>query len=112
MTAESFFAIPAIVVLCTTANAEEAASIGQVLVEERLAACVNILPPIQSIYRWKERIERDTEILLVIKTTPERFAALRERILALHSYDTPEVIALPVSAGSDKYLAWLREQVD
>lgn len=82
--------------------------IGNALVEGRWAACVNLLPAVQSIYRWQEKIERSEEILLLIKTTEEGFPALRERILELHSYDTPEIISVRISDGSEKYLAWIR----
>ncbi len=101
----------ALVVLCTCANQEDALRIANAVVEERLAACVNILPGVRSVYRWQEQVESAEEILLLIKTVPERFAALRDRISALHPYDTPEVIALPVTDGLEKYLVWLRNQV-
>jgi periplasmic divalent cation tolerance protein len=81
------------------------------LVEQRLAACVSILPAVESVYRWQEKIESANEALLLIKTTSERFPALRQKILELHSYDTPEIIALPIVAGLEKYLHWLEEQV-
>jgi periplasmic divalent cation tolerance protein len=99
----------AVIVLCTCSSETEANHIAGALVDARLAACVNILPsPIQSIYRWKGKVEEAQEILLLIKTTQERFPALRDRIAELHSYETPEIIALPIWAGSEKYLAWLR----
>lgn len=98
-------------VLCTCATEDEAIRIANTLVEERLAACVNVLPGVRSIYRWQARVEMAQEILLLMKTTQERFHSLRERIIALHSYDTPEVIALPIAAGLEKYLTWVREQV-
>jgi periplasmic divalent cation tolerance protein len=101
-----------VVILCTCDSDAQAETIAAALVGERLAACVNILPPIRSIYRWKEVIEDARETLLLIKSTAARFAAIRDRIHELHSYETPEVIALPILAGSEKYLAWLREQVD
>jgi periplasmic divalent cation tolerance protein len=101
----------AVIILCTCAKEGEALAIGNALIEARLAACVNLLPPIQSIYRWQGEVEIAEEILLIIKTTQERFPAVRDRIAQLHSYDTPEIIAIPVVNGSDKYLAWLREQV-
>jgi periplasmic divalent cation tolerance protein len=100
-----------IVVLCTCASEDEAGRIAATLVQERLAACVNILPPIRSIYRWQGVIEDAREILLLVKSTSDRFGTLRDRIAALHSYDTPEIVALPIVAGSDKYLAWLGEQL-
>lgn len=98
-------------VLCTCANENDALRLANQLVEERLAACVNILPGIRSIYRWKDQVESEPEILLIIKTTQHRFDELRNRIVALHPYDTPEIIALPVVAGLEKYLTWLQGQV-
>lgn len=97
----------AIVVLVTTPTPERAAEIARALVEERLAACGNVVPGLRSIYRWEGKVQDDAEALLVLKTTRGRFEALRERVLALHPYDVPEVIALPVEAGSAPYLAWL-----
>ncbi|MBV8549729.1 MAG: divalent-cation tolerance protein CutA [Acidobacteriaceae bacterium] len=99
------------VVLCTCGNVGEAERIAAALVEERFAACVNILPPIRSLYRWKGNVETAEEMPLLIKTTGERFPALQQRILQLHSYEVPEIIALPIVAGLEKYLVWLREQV-
>jgi periplasmic divalent cation tolerance protein len=100
-----------VVVLCSCSDPEAARSIANALVEQRLAACVSILPAIESVYRWREKIESANEALLLIKTTSDHFAALQEKILKLHSYDTPEIIALPVVAGLEKYLRWLGEQV-
>lgn len=97
----------AIVVLVTTPTPERAAEIARALVEERLAACGNVVPGLRSIYRWEGKVQEDAEALLVLKTTRGRFEALRERVLALHPYDVPEVIALPVEVGSAPYLAWL-----
>lgn len=101
----------AVLVLCTCGSESDALRIANALVEDRLAACVNILPGLQSVYRWQNNIETAQEVLLLIKTTAGRFPALRERILDLHPYDTPEILTLPVADGSDKYLAWIREQV-
>lgn len=97
----------ALVVLVTTPTPERAAEIARALVEERLAACGNVVPGLRSIYRWEGKVQEDVEALLVLKTTRGRFEALRERVLSLHPYDVPEVIALPVEAGSAPYLAWL-----
>jgi periplasmic divalent cation tolerance protein len=99
------------VVFCTCGDREEAERIARDLVESQLAACVNILPSIQSIYRWQGQVEAAQEILLFVKTTAKRFPELQRRIIHLHSYETPEIIALPVSAGLDKYLAWVEESV-
>jgi periplasmic divalent cation tolerance protein len=97
----------AIVVLVTVPTAERAAEIARALVEERLAACGNVVPGLRSIYRWEGRVQEDDEVLLLLKTTRGRFEALRDRVLALHPYDVPEVIALPVEAGSAAYLGWI-----
>jgi periplasmic divalent cation tolerance protein len=101
----------AVIIFCTCGTHDEALSIANSLIEARLVACVNVLPPVQSIYRWHDKVETAQEILLLIKTTQERFPVVRDRITQLHSYDTPEIIAMPVVDGSDKYLAWLRDQV-
>lgn len=93
--------------LSTCPDAATAARIAHALVDERLAACVNRVPGIASTYRWQGQIHDDAEVLLLIKTTRERFAALRERLLALHPYETPELIALDIADGSPAYLDWL-----
>lgn len=100
-----------VVVLCTCGNEGEARRIAHELVESRLAACVNILSTVESIYRWQDRVETAHETLLFIKTISERLPELQQRIIQLHSYETPEIVALPVFAGSDKYLAWIEESV-
>jgi periplasmic divalent cation tolerance protein len=100
----------ALVVLVTAPGADRAAEIARALVEERLAACGNVVPGLRSIYRWEGRVQDDAEALLLLKTTRDRFEALRERILALHPYQVPEVIALPVEAGSAPYLEWIRAE--
>lgn len=101
----------AFIVCCTCANAVEARRIATTLVEERLAACINILPSICSIYRWKGKVESAEEWLLLIKSAEPYFSKLRDRIAELHSYDTPEIIMLPIVAGSERYLSWLKEQL-
>lgn len=98
-----------LIVLVTTANAEEAARIAEVLVSERLAACVNIVPGIESIYRWEGKVTRDSESLMIIKTTGERYDTLELRVKELHSYSTPEVIALRIDRGSEQYLKWITD---
>ena len=102
---------PALVVFCTCGSPDEASRIANALVEERLAACVNIVPPIRSIYRWQGAVEQAAETLLLIKTTAERFPALRDRIQGLHSYEVPEIIAVPIYDGSAAYLSWLSGEV-
>lgn len=97
-------------VVFTTADSDELArALARGLVERRLAACVNIVGGVRSIYRWKGEVVEDDERLLVIKTDGQRFAALREAIRELHSYDVPEVLALPVLDGHGAYLDWIRE---
>jgi periplasmic divalent cation tolerance protein len=101
----------AIVIFVTAGSETEAEKIARALVEEQLAACVNILSPIRSIYRWQGQVADDREWLLLIKTRAERFAAVESRVKALHSYQVPEVIALPIVAGMEGYLRWLQENV-
>ncbi len=98
----------AIVVLLTAANGEEAVRLADMLIGAHLAACVQILPEMESVYRWQGNIERQPEVLLLAKTTRSRFDELEKEVRALHSYETPEIIALPIVAGSTPYLAWLR----
>ena len=100
-----------IIVLTTCSSEAEASEIALYLVEQRLAACVNILPRAQSIYRWKEKIEESTECLMVIKSRRDLFTSLRHQIQKLHSYEVPEVIAVPVVDGSETYLGWLDGQL-
>jgi periplasmic divalent cation tolerance protein len=109
MTAEAGMS-DTIVVLVTAASAEQASAIARPLVEERLAACVNIVSGLRSIYRWQGSVCDDAEVLMLIKSTRERFRELRDRVLALHPYEVAEVLALPVVDGSEKYLAWLTAQ--
>ena len=99
--------MPAIVVLSTFPGPDQAAAVARTLVEERLAACVNLVPAVRSIYRWQGAVQDDAEALAIIKTTDERLPALRERLAALHPYDVPEILALPVADGHAPYLAWL-----
>ena len=102
-----------IVVLVTCGSAKEARRIARALVERRLAACGNILEtPVRSIYRWKGKVETATEYLLLIKTSRRRFAALQAEVKHLHSYDVPEIIALPIAEGSREYLEWISECVN
>ncbi|HET9553522.1 MAG TPA: divalent-cation tolerance protein CutA [Anaeromyxobacteraceae bacterium] len=99
----------ALVVLVTTPSAEQAALLARSLVEERLAACGNVLPGVRSIYRWEGEVHDDQEALLVLKTARDKLEPLREAILRQHPYRVPEVLALPVEAGSAAYLAWIVE---
>jgi periplasmic divalent cation tolerance protein len=100
-----------IVVYVTAGSAEEAERLAQALVGERLAACVNRIKSVQSIYRWQGKVEQSEEELLIIKTGKELFPALEKRVRELHSSAVPEIIALPVIEGSVGYLRWLKEQV-
>ena len=97
----------AIVVFMTAANGEEAARLADMLVGANLAACVQILPGVESVYRWQGKIERQSEVLLIAKTTRGKFDDLEREVRALHSYDTPEIVAVPIVAGSAPYLEWL-----
>ncbi len=102
---------PVRVAISTAPDTDTGARIAQALVEERLAACVSLVPGVRSIYRWQGAIEDDQEVLLVIKTHVERFAALAERLCALHPYEVPELLALPVDAGLAPYLQWVTGEV-
>ena len=102
----------AIVVFMTAANGEEATRLAEMLVGAHLAACVQILPEMESVYRWQGNIERQSEVLLLAKTTRAKFAELEREVRALHSYDTPEIIAVPVVDGSAPYLDWLSKATD
>ena len=97
----------AIVVFMTAANGEEATRLAEMLVGAHLAACVQILPEMESVYRWQGKIERQSEVLLIAKTTRDKFDDLEREVRALHSYDTPEIVAVPIVAGSAPYLEWL-----
>ena len=98
--------------LVTVPNLEEGKKIAKVLVESRLAACVNIIHNILSIYRWKGRIEEDNEYILLIKTTEENNELIIQKINKIHSYDTPECIGFKIEVGSKKYLNWITEVVN
>jgi periplasmic divalent cation tolerance protein len=100
-----------IVALSTCASTEEAARLARALVEKRLAACVNVVEGVRSVYRWQDAIEEEPEVLLVIKTSRELFEELKTEIERLHSYEVPEVIALPVVDGAERYLAWLGREL-
>ncbi len=98
------------VVLVTAPDTDTAARLAGALVEERLAACVNVVPEIRSFYRWEGAVQDDAEVLLVIKSTAARSDALAARVRELHPYDLPEVLELPAVGGSDAYLDWVRTE--
>ena len=100
-----------IVILCTCESADEADRLARVLVERRLAACVNILPAIRSYYRWQGALESSEECLLIIKSSRQLFAPLRAAIEEAHSYEVPELIALPIVEGSPAYLSWMSDNL-
>jgi len=98
-----------IIVLVTCGSQEEAVKIAHSLVEERLAACVNLVSPVRSIYRWEGKIWDEKEWILIIKTQKQRFEKLERKVKSLHSYSVPEIIGLPIIEGSSSYLDWLEE---
>jgi periplasmic divalent cation tolerance protein len=102
----------AILVLLTAANGEEAARLADMLVGAHLAACVQILPAMESVYRWQGKIERQSEVLMLVKTTSEKFDELETQVRALHSYEIPEIVAIPMSALSAPYLEWLLRSLE
>jgi len=99
----------ALACLCTCPDAASATRIAEALVGERLAACVNLLPGVESVYRWQDRVERASEVLLLIKTTRARLDALTARVVELHPYELPEVIAVDIAGGLPGYLAWIAD---
>jgi len=99
----------AIEVHITAPNRDQAATMARALVDERLAACVNIVDGVQSVYRWEGKVEESAEVLCLVKTRPELLDALTARVQALHPYDVPEILAFEVADGSPAYLAWLAE---
>ncbi len=98
-----------VVVWTTIGSTADGRGMASILVTERLAACVNVLPEMESFYRWKGQVENDHERQLVMKTTVARVAALRARVHELHDYDVPEFLVLPIVGGSEAYLNWIRE---
>src|SRR5688500_5987596 len=102
----------AIIVFLTAANGEEATRLADLLIGAHLAACVQILPEMESVYRWEGKVERQPEHLLIVKTTLERFEESEKEVRALHSYDTPEIVSFPLTKSSPDYLRWLQESVN
>ena len=95
----------------TTPSREEAGRLAEMLVTRQLAACVQILPDMESVYRWQGNVERQREVLLIAKTVSSKFSALESEVRALHSYETPEIVAFPLTAGSRPYLEWLSASI-
>lgn len=100
----------AIVVLCTCPDNTSARQLAQTLLSEKLAACVNLIPQVTSLYYWQGKMEESQEVQLVIKTRRTMFGVLQERLLALHPYEVPEILALPILCGNLAYLQWVQEQ--
>ena len=100
-----------VIVLSTCGSEEEAGKIAQHLVGNRLAACVNVIPQVKSIYRWQEKVQSAQEWLLLVKTTAERFTLVRDAIHRLHSYELPECISIAIDGGSVPYLQWIEDNV-
>lgn len=105
-------ALSLLVCFCTCPDAASATRLADALVDERLAACVNIVPGLRSVYRWKGRVERSDEVLLLVKTTAARLPALSARVLELHPHELPEVVAVEVAGGLSAYLDWVAEQTN
>lgn len=101
-----------LLVYTTCGDAEQAQSLAEILVRQKLVACVNILPQVQSVYIWNNEIQQDDELLLVMKTHQRCYEQLEQTILACHPYEVPEIIALPVVAGSKAYLDWVTQTVE
>lgn len=101
----------AVVVLVTCSSVKEADKISEILLGKKLAACVNILPGVRSKFRWKGKIEKAKEIMLMAKTRRASFAAIEKEVKRIHSYEVPEIIALPIVVGSKRYLDWIRDSM-
>jgi periplasmic divalent cation tolerance protein len=102
----------AMVVLITAPNENDAEAIAKALLEARLAACVNIIRNIRSLYRWQGKVEDEQEVLMIVKTRKERFGELVKKVRGLHSYTVPEIIALPVTDGLEEYLGWIGQETE
>jgi periplasmic divalent cation tolerance protein len=102
---------PAVLLLVTAADRAEAERLGEALVEKRMAACGSVIPMIHSFFRWEGRLQREHEALLLLKTTQDRSLAAQEVLKSLHSYENPEILEVPISGGSAKYIAWLAAEV-
>ena len=100
-----------ILVITTSGSDSEAKKLAQALIENKLAACVNIIPSITSIFRWEGKISAEPELMLIAKSHQKFFSKIKEKILSIHSYDIPEIISVPISEGSEEYLKWIEEQL-
>ena len=100
-----------IIVYCTFPTKETACQIGTLLIEKQLAACVNLLPKVESIFQWDGKMRYESEVMLIIKTTKGRYHQLEAELLNKHPYDSPEIISTEVSSGAEGYLEWVRDQV-
>jgi periplasmic divalent cation tolerance protein len=100
------------ILLSTAGSEDEASRIASELVERRLAACVNVVPGVRSVYRWRGAVHADAEWLLIVKTRRDRFEAVRDVIRAIHSYEQPEIVLLDIAAGDEGYLSWIDESLD
>ena len=101
-----------VIVYITTSDAREANDLAEAILKERLAACANVVESVKSIYWWKGKLEHDDESLIILKTTERKFDALAARVKELHSYENPEIVAVPILKGSSDYLAWIDAEVD
>ena len=101
----------AIIVFLTAGSVDEANRLADMLVDKRLAACVQIMREMNSVFRWQGKVETQPEVLLIAKTLSSKFAEIEREVVKLHSYETPEIVAIPLSAGSGPYLEWLRTSV-
>jgi periplasmic divalent cation tolerance protein len=102
---------PTLLIYCTVKDRADGERIGSALVEQQMAACVNVIDGLTSIYRWKGEVQKETEALLIAKTTEDRYSALEKTILALHSYECPCIVALPITRGYAGFLEWIQAQV-
>lgn len=99
-----------LIVFMTAPNRREATRIARSLVREKLVACANIVPEVTSIFHWEGRVQKSREVLLILKTTNRRYHALENTIRSMHSYEVPEIVAVPVARGLDQYIEWVREE--
>ena len=99
-----------LVVLVMTSSRREAGSIAKAVVKEKLAACVNMVPGVTSVFRWKGRVQISREVLLIMKTTVRRYSALEQRIRSLHSYQVPEILAVKIEQGAKQYIGWVQQE--